>query len=96
MTIHFNTPLYNGICAKRTNPAELRILAAALVAATLGLHSGLSQATESAGPPAMAPVAAHPRRARTSSISPTPAWCCVPVTWASPPTRRALAVSTWT
>lgn len=59
MMIHFNTPVSNGTCAKRTNPAGLRVLAAALVAATLGLHSGLSQATESAGPPAM-PVAAPP------------------------------------
>jgi polyisoprenoid-binding protein YceI len=54
MTIHFNTPVSNVNCTKRTNPAKLRVLAAALVAATLGLHGGLSQATESAGPPAMA------------------------------------------
>jgi len=61
MTIHFNTPpAHNGICAKHTNSAELRVLVAALVAATLGLHSGLSQATESAGPPPMAPMAAPP------------------------------------
>jgi len=61
MTIHFNTPpVHDGICAKRTNSAELRVLAAALVAATLRLHSGLSQATESAGPPAMTPMAAPP------------------------------------
>jgi polyisoprenoid-binding protein YceI len=61
MTIHFNTPpVLNGICAKRTNSAELRVLAAALLAATLGLHSGLSQATESAAPPATAPMAAPP------------------------------------
>ncbi len=61
MTIHFNTPpVHNGICAKRTNTAELRVLAAALVAATLCLHSGFSQANESAGPPAMAPTAAPP------------------------------------
>jgi polyisoprenoid-binding protein YceI len=59
MTIHFNAPVHNGIRAKRTNPAELRVLAAALVAATLGLHCGLSQATDSAGPPA-APIAAPP------------------------------------
>ena len=32
MTIHFNTPpVHGGICAKRTNLAELRVLAAALV-----------------------------------------------------------------
>ena len=61
MTIHFNTPpVHRGICAKRTNQAELRVLVAALVAATLGLHSGLSHAAESAGPPAMAPMAAPP------------------------------------
>ena len=61
MTIHLNTPpVHSGICAKRKNPAELRVLVAALVAATLCLHSGLSQAAESAGPPAMAPTAAPP------------------------------------
>ena len=50
MTIHLNTPpVCSGIRAKRTNLAELRVLVAALVAATLGLHSGLSQAAESAG-----------------------------------------------
>lgn len=43
-----------------TSTVDLRVLAVALVAATLGLHSGLSQATESAGPPAMAPMAAPP------------------------------------
>jgi polyisoprenoid-binding protein YceI len=59
--IHFNTPpVHNRLCAKRTNPAPLRVLAAALVAATLGLPSGLSQAAEPAGPPAMAPMAAPP------------------------------------
>jgi polyisoprenoid-binding protein YceI len=36
------------------------MLAASLVAATLGLHNGVSQATESAGPPAMAPIGAPP------------------------------------
>jgi polyisoprenoid-binding protein YceI len=61
MSIHFNTPpVHSGICAKRTNLAELRVLVAVLVAATMGVHSGLSQATESAGPPAMAPMAAPP------------------------------------
>ena len=61
MTIQFNTPsACNGICAKRRNPADLRVLAAALVAATLCLHGGLSQAADSAAPPAMAPVGAPP------------------------------------
>lgn len=61
MTIHLNTPpVRSGICAKHTNLAELRVLVAALVAATLGLHSGLSQAAESTAPPAMAPMAAPP------------------------------------
>jgi len=61
MTIHFNTvPVHNGICAKRTKLAGLRTLVAALGAATLGLHSGLSQAGESAGPTARAPMAAPP------------------------------------
>ncbi len=55
MTIHFKTaPAHSGICATRTNLAELRVLVAALVAATLGLHGGLSQAAESAAPPATA------------------------------------------
>jgi polyisoprenoid-binding protein YceI len=58
MTIHFNTPLvHSGIRAKRRNLAELRVLVAALVAATMGVHNGLSQAAESAGPPAAAPPA---------------------------------------
>ena len=61
MTIHLNTPaVRSDICAKRTNLAELRVLVAALLAATVGLHSGWSQAAESAGPPAMAPLAAPP------------------------------------
>jgi polyisoprenoid-binding protein YceI len=61
MTIHFNTPpMHDGICAKRTNLVGLLVIAAALVAATVGLHSGLSRAAESAGPPAMAPVGAPP------------------------------------
>jgi polyisoprenoid-binding protein YceI len=59
MRIHFNTPhVRSGICAKIADLAELRMLVAALVAATMGLHSGWSQAVESAGPPAMAPMAA--------------------------------------
>ena len=61
MTIHLNTPpLRAGICAMRTNLTELRVLVAALVAATLGLHSGLSQAAESAAPPATAAMSAPP------------------------------------
>ena len=61
MTIHFKMPpLPGGICARRKNLAEVRVLVAALVAATLALHGGLSQAGESAGPPAMAPIAAPP------------------------------------
>jgi polyisoprenoid-binding protein YceI len=54
MTIHFNTaPVRTDTRAKRTNLAEF-VLVAALVAATPGLHSELSRAAESAGPPAMA------------------------------------------
>ncbi len=61
MTIHFNTPAVHGcICAKRPNLAGLSVLAAALVAATLGAHSGLSRAAETAKPPAMSPMAAPP------------------------------------
>jgi len=54
MTIYFNTaPVHCGSCAKRTNLGRLRVLGAALVAATLGLHVGLSPAAESAAPPAV-------------------------------------------
>lgn len=61
MAMHLNTPPSgSGIRAKRTNLAELRILVVALIAATVGLHSGLSQAAESAAPPPMAPTAAPP------------------------------------
>jgi polyisoprenoid-binding protein YceI len=61
MTTHFNPPpVHSGIRAKCPKLAELRILVAVLVAPTLGLHSGLSQAAKSAGPPAMAPMAAPP------------------------------------
>ncbi len=61
MTIHVNTPpVRSGTCAKRTNRTDRRVLVAALVAATLGLPWGLSRAAESAGPPAMAPMAAPP------------------------------------
>jgi polyisoprenoid-binding protein YceI len=61
MTIHFNTPpVHGGICASRTNLAGVLVLAAALVAVPIGLHSGLSQAAESAGAPAKAAMAAPP------------------------------------
>jgi polyisoprenoid-binding protein YceI len=61
MTIHFNTPaVRSGRCAKRMNLAGLRVLVAALAAATLGLHSGSSRAAEPAGPPAMAATAEPP------------------------------------
>jgi polyisoprenoid-binding protein YceI len=61
MTIQLDTlPVRGDICAKRKNVAEVRVLVAALLAATVGLHSWLSQAAESAGPPAMAPPAAPP------------------------------------
>src|SRR5436309_2335668 len=61
MTVYFNTPpVHSGICAKRTNLAGVRVLVAALVAATMGLHSGLSQAAESSKPPAAAPVGTPP------------------------------------
>ena len=61
MTIHFNTPpVHDGICAKRTNLVGLFVIAAALVAATVSLHSGLSRAAESGGPPAMATMGAPP------------------------------------
>lgn len=61
MTIHLNVaPLPSGICAKRAKLAELRVLFAALVAATLSLNGGAAQAAESPGPPAMAPMAAPP------------------------------------
>jgi polyisoprenoid-binding protein YceI len=61
MTIHFTSPAVHGSsCAKRINLSALRAFVTALVATLLGLHSGASHATESAGPPAMAPTAAPP------------------------------------
>ena len=55
MFIHVHTaPVHNGLGARPTNPVGLRVLAAALVTTTLSLHGGLSQAAESAAPPAMA------------------------------------------
>jgi polyisoprenoid-binding protein YceI len=61
MTIQFDTPpIHARVCTKRTNPAALRVLIAALLAATMGLHSGLLQSAESAAPPAVAPMSAPP------------------------------------
>ena len=62
MTVHFNMPLVrSGICAQRPKLAGLHVLVAALIAATMGLHGGLSQAAEkSAPPPATAPVGTPP------------------------------------
>jgi polyisoprenoid-binding protein YceI len=61
MTVHFNTPLvHSGIRAKRTNLAGLRVLVAALVFAPMGLHSGLSQAADSAALPAPVSMGAPP------------------------------------
>ena len=62
MTVHFNTPLVrSGICAQRPKLAGLHVLVAALIAATMGLHGGLSQAAEkSAPPPATAPAGTPP------------------------------------
>ena len=55
MTIQLRLPpVQRGIRSKRVH------LVTALVLATLGLHSGFTLASESAGPPAMAPVAAPP------------------------------------
>jgi len=61
MRIHLNTPpVSRDIGGKRTSLTELRVLVAALLAGTVALHNGLSHAAESAGPPAMAPLAAPP------------------------------------
>ena len=61
MTIHFDTQrVRNGIRAKHTYLPQLRLSAAALVTATLCLHSGFSEATETAGPPATTAMAAPP------------------------------------
>ncbi len=60
MTIQLTPPVLGRICAKRANPDRLPMLAAALLAATLGLHTGFSPAAESAAPPAMPPLAAPP------------------------------------
>jgi polyisoprenoid-binding protein YceI len=61
MTIHLNLlPVRSDTRAKRPNRTDRRILVTALVVATLWLHSGLPQAADSVGPPAMAPMAAPP------------------------------------
>src|SRR2546430_11435974 len=61
MTVHSNSPaIHCGQCGKLTSLVEPGILAAGIVVAALGLHSGFSFAAESAGAPAMAPVAAPP------------------------------------
>jgi polyisoprenoid-binding protein YceI len=61
MTTQSNTPqVLCGIDLARVGLIGSRILASAVVLATLGLQAGLSLAAESAGPSAMAPVAAPP------------------------------------
>ncbi len=61
MTIHFDTRrVHNGVRAKQVYSPQLRAIGAALAAAALCLHSGLSQATETAGPPAMTAMAEPP------------------------------------
>jgi len=61
MTVHSNSSaVHCGQCGKRTSLVESGILAAGIVVAALGLHSGFSFAAESAGAPAIAPVAAPP------------------------------------
>jgi len=61
MTIHFDTQrVPNWIRAKHPYLPQLRLIAAALVTATLCSHSGLSEANETAGPPAMTAMAAPP------------------------------------
>jgi len=88
MPIQSNTPpVQRGTGGKRIH------LAAALVVATLGLQSEFSLATESAGAPAMAPVAAPPcgtYKRDKSHASLVPA--CV-VTWVSRPIQHASVAS---
>lgn len=61
MMIHLNALLVpSGTRAKHGNLAECRVFVAALVAATVGLHSGLSHGTESAGAPVPAAVGVPP------------------------------------
>jgi polyisoprenoid-binding protein YceI len=55
MMTHSNTqPVLRGVGLSRAGLIGSRILTSAVLVATLGLQSGLSLATESAGPPAMA------------------------------------------
>jgi len=61
MTTHSDTPPAPcGIRARRRSLSASRAIAAAPLVATLALQSGMSLAAESAGPPAMAPIAAPP------------------------------------
>jgi polyisoprenoid-binding protein YceI len=61
MRIQFNlVPVHRGFRTRRKNKAGLRALAAALIAATLGLHGGSLRAGESTAPPAVAPAGAPP------------------------------------
>jgi polyisoprenoid-binding protein YceI len=61
MTTHSNTPpVLCGIGLSRAGQIRSGILAAAVLVATLGPQSGSSLAAESAGPPAIAPMAAPP------------------------------------
>jgi polyisoprenoid-binding protein YceI len=56
MTTHSSTPpVQFGIRGRRARLAGSPVFAVALIVATLGQQSGLSQAAEAAGPPAMAP-----------------------------------------
>jgi len=61
MTTHSDTPPTPcGTRARRRTLSASRAIAAAPLVATLALQSGMSLAAESAGPPAMAPIAAPP------------------------------------
>lgn len=61
MTVHSTSPaVHFRRCVRRTSLVEPGILAAGIVVAALGLHSGCSFAGESAGTPAMTPAAAPP------------------------------------
>lgn len=61
MTTNSDTPSVQfGIRARRLRLAGSRVLAAAMIVATLGLQSGFALAAESAAPPAKAPMAAPP------------------------------------
>ncbi len=61
MTTNSDTPSVQfAIRARRLRLAGSRVLAAAMIVATLGLQSGFALAAESAAPPAKAPMAAPP------------------------------------